>query len=194
MQKKSVLMPFMVFLFVLAINLACAYSYGYGGNDIISRFLNSIDSSTILLGSVFILSFALLHFSLSRAFKGENKGTATVMSLVIALLITWGINKSGLNFEGFFYNLGISGDFLFTIASLLIIGGIIFLIIKLGVGWALTIIGGLLILVSFTELVYQNGLFFILGLIPLIIGIIILVKKNKEKNREKKYLKRWGWR
>jgi hypothetical protein len=127
----------------------------------------------MILGTIFIVSFALIHFASLRSFKdkyGEpNRGTAFVIAFAVSLLITWGINKTGFDFEGLFFDLGISSDLLYTILPLILLAGIIYLFYRLKTK-ALFIFGGLLILVSFTEMVYEKGL--VLG-----IGVFLLLIK-----------------
>jgi len=190
MQKKSFLIFSGIFLVLLLINLTSAYYYGYGYGAL-SDFLNSIDASTMVLVSVFIISFVLLHFSLSHVFKRENKASAGILSFVLSLLITYGINRSGFNFEGFFYNIGISGDFLYSIIPLIILGALIFMGIAWGFGKSLFIMGLFLMISSF--FVYEAGVIAILGIILSIAGAIIWNKwpKKKTPNKEMKEVFPW---
>ena len=84
-----------------------------------SDLLNQIDQATLLLYAVFIISFSLLFFALSRFFK-ESRATAGVISAAIALLLTYAVNKSGLDIQGFVFTLGISQDTLATIIPIII--------------------------------------------------------------------------
>ena len=119
--------------------------YGYYSNFSLSDLLDSIDSSTMILGAMFIISFAFVNFALSRFFKG-NRATAGVVAFVISALIVWGINKSGIDYESFFYDIGLSEGFLYAVLPLVLLAGLIFLIIKVGMGMALMIFGGLITL------------------------------------------------
>ena len=82
---------------IILINFVSAY-YGSYSNFSFSDFLNEVDSETMLLGVVFILSFALLNYSLSKFFKDKNgepnRVIVGVVSFAISLLITWGVNKT----------------------------------------------------------------------------------------------------
>jgi hypothetical protein len=184
MQKKSLLILSGIFSFLLLINLISAYYYGYDYGAL-SNFLDSIDASTMILVSVFIISFVLLHFSLSHVFKRENKASAGILSFVLSLLITYGINRSGFNFEGFFYNIGISGDFLYSILPLILIGLIIFLGVKFSFSLVLILFGILFVITSFTDIFYEKGIIFILGMILFIVGLVWQMKKSKNEKNEK---------
>jgi hypothetical protein len=113
----------------------------------ISDLLNQIDQSTVVLYAVFLVSFAILFFSLNRVFK-DNRSIAGLISAIIAFLLTYFVNKSGLDIQGFFFNLGVSQDLLSTILPLIILGGIVLIIIKLKKS-SLFLFGALLIGLSF---------------------------------------------
>jgi len=122
-------------------------------------------------------SFAFINFALLKVFKdryGEpNKATAGVVSFVIALLITYGINKTGFDIEGLFFDIGISSDLLYTILPLALLAGLIFLGIKFGFRVILIVSGLLLIIVSLTDLIYSKGLTIVIGLGLIGIGIFL---------------------
>lgn len=115
-------------LFLL--NLASAYSYEPYFSDRISfgNILNSIEPSTMILGIIFIVAFALLFFALSRALKGE-KVIAGIISFALSLFIVYGINKSGFDIESLFYKMGITLSVLNIIFPLFIILLVIIFII-----------------------------------------------------------------
>lgn len=163
-----------ILLFLLTglffINFVSAYYYG---SYSFSNMLSSIDESTIMLGSVFIVSFAILSFALSRFFR-ENKTTATVISLVISLLIVWGINRTGFDVEGLFYRIGFSPGVLYTLAPLIIVAGIILMGIKWGWGQSLVLVGLFFIGASF--FVYESATSIIIGVVLLIVGGILWIK------------------
>ena len=96
-MKKSLLI---LVITLCLINLTNAY-YGSYSSFSFSDLLNSIDSSTMLLGAVFVLSFLFANWSLSKFFKG-NRAFAGIAAFVVSLFITWGVNRTGLDFEGFF--------------------------------------------------------------------------------------------
>ena len=119
-----------VLLVLFSISFVSAY-YGsyYGGGFSLSDLLNEIDSETMLLGVTFIVSFALINLSLQRVFK-DNKAVPGVVAFCIALLIAWGINRSGYDIDNLFYSIGFSEDFLFTVLPLLLVGFLIYSVIK----------------------------------------------------------------
>jgi len=173
MQKKGLGILFLSSLFL--INFASAYNGYYGGFSL-SDLLSEIDSSTMILGAILIISFAILNMSLSRVFK-DNKPVAGIVSFVLALLITWGLNKSNFDIEDLLYNIGVPSEFLFALLPLIILGGFIFMFMKWR-GKGLIFIGIFFILSSFV--VYEKGLVVILGILFLIGGIIVLVKWPKK--------------
>lgn len=146
----------------------------------ISDLLNSIDETTLILYAVFIISFTLLFFSLNRVFK-DNRSTSGIISAAIALLITYGVNKSGWDIQGFAFNLGISSDVLATIIPIILIAGIIFAIIKLKKD-SLLVLGGLLIAVSF--FVYEQTLLITVGIILAIIWFFMKFGGKKKGKKD----------
>jgi len=97
MQKKNLVFFITAgILFLSVINLASAYG------DSLGDFLNTIESSTISLLVIFIVCFALLNFSLTKFFKKE-RAIAGIIAFSISLLITYGVNRSDLEFEYQFY-------------------------------------------------------------------------------------------
>ncbi|MCK5043866.1 hypothetical protein KAR52_02605 [Candidatus Pacearchaeota archaeon] len=172
MQKRGLLG---LMVGILLTNFVSAYS--------LSDLLGGIESSTVLLVAVFTISFAILNFALSKFFKdkhGEpNKAIVGVIAFVISFLIAYGINKTGFDIEGLFFNIGISSELLYTIIPIIIIGGLILIIWKFGKK-SLFILGGLLILLSF--FVYEKTLIITLGIILLIIGFGLSLKKKRRIN------------
>jgi len=193
-MKKSLIISSIITLTL--INFVSAY-YGSYSSFSLSNLLNEIDSSTMILGAVFIISFALINFALSKFFKdkhGEpNRVIAGIVSFVISLWMTWEINKRGFDIERLFYNfgynIGFSSDVLSTIIPLLLIAGTIYLFVKLKTN-ALFIIGGLLIAVSFTNLFYEKGITLIIGIILLLIGGYIKTENKGNIMKEVKKLKK----
>jgi len=166
----------LVFVLLVSINFISAAT--------LSDLLNSIDQSTVLYFSVFIISFSLFFFALGKFFK-DNKLIPGVISVALAFLIVYGINQSGLSMENLFFNLGISGDameIIFTIAPFLIAAGIIFVIVKLKKD-SLLVVGGLLIAASF--FIYEKTISIVIGIILIIIRIFIPKGKWENKKNSK---------
>lgn len=161
---------------LFSIGIASAFNGYYGGFSL-SDLLSEIDSSTMVLGATLIISFALLSLALSRVFK-ENKQLTNVISFVLALLITWSVNKTNYNFEDFFYSIGIPTDFLFALLPLIIIGGFIFIGFKLGVGKGIIAFGIVLLLSTFV--VYEKEATIFYGIIFIIVGYMVNKKWPKK--------------
>ena len=96
---------------------------------------------------------------------------------MIALVITYAVNKSGINIEGFFFDIGVSSELLMTIIPVIVLGGVIFTIVKLKQN-SLFVFGGLLIFLSFFT--YEKTVLIVLGIILLIIGFALPRKKGEE--------------
>jgi len=175
-MKKIISLLNIIFL----TKVASAYN-GYGSFSF-SEFLAGIDQSMIIIGAIFIVMFSLLFFSLSRVFKSKDSNPAipAMISFALALLLTYWINKSGLDIEGLFSGIGISAETLNILVPLLAIGLAIILIVKLKAK-ALIIIGLLLIGISLTELIYEKLIPIVVGVVLTIIGILIATKKKKKK-------------
>lgn len=176
MQKRGLLITFISV--ILGIILTSFVSAQFYGGFSLSDILYSVDPSTMILGLVFVVSFAFLNYALSRAFR-DNKAIAGVIAFAISLGLIYWVNLYGLDFEGFFYSVGFSSGILYTITPLLLIGGAIFLVIKLGFGAMLAIVGGFLLLVSFTDLVYEKGFTFIIGIILLGVGGWLWMRRRR---------------
>lgn len=185
MQKRNLFLILILGLFL--ISFTSAY-YGSYNSFSLSSLLDSIDSSTMLLGITFIVSFAFINFSLSKVFKDQegnpNKATAGIVAFAISLLITYGINKTGFDIEGLFYNIGFSEGFLATIIPLILLGGAIYLGIKFSFGMVLIVSGSLFCIVSFTSLIYEKGITLVLGIILLVIGGWLWKRKRHPKEKQ----------
>ncbi len=167
-----------VILGIFSINFVSAQFYGGFG---LSSILNSIDPSTMILGLIFIVAFALLNYSLSRVFR-DNKTIGVIIAFSLSIGIIYAINLTGLDFQGFFYGIGFSSGILYTIIPFLLIGGAIYLVIKFDFGTMLAIVGGFLFLIGLTDLVYEKGFVITIGLILFFIGIWIKRKKKPSIN------------
>ena len=182
MQKKSLLF---LSLGIFLIRFTSAQFYGGSSLD----FGNIFDSSLIMYGGAFVIFFAFINFLLGRSiFKGdESKTTRVVISLVVSLMSVYGLSTGnflsgiGTGYMGNFF----VGDILPTIITIIFIAGIIFFIWKWGFSNVLMILGALSIIVSVTNLAYEENVFFVLGIIFLVIGL--LLKFRKPKWSEKKF-------
>ena len=172
MQKKGLLF---LLLGIFLISFASAQSSLDLGNI--------FDSSLIIYGGTFVIFFAFINFLLGRSiFKGdESKTTRVVISLVISLMSVYGLSTgeflSGFG-TGYIGDIFI-GNFLPTILTIIFIAGIVFFIWKWGFSNVLMILGALSIIISLTNLAYEKNVFFVLGIIFLVIGLLLKFKKPK---------------
>lgn len=153
------------FAFLLSIFLLPLISAQFSISDVFSY----IDAQTIFLFVAFGIFSLLIKAALSRfpSFQGPIAG---IMSLLLSLGITWGINK-GINVNDFFINIGISGD----IVPYLMVASLIILIISLFVfKWKSFLILGLILIaiVLFTEWVYEKTIILSIGILFVLIGLI----------------------
>jgi hypothetical protein len=162
-------------------------SYGFS----FSTFLQNIDFTMLSLAALFVILFAFFYFSLSKIFKSKNKSQDKALSAVVAIalsavVVAW-VARSGFNIADFWNNLGISSDILYILLPLLIIAGLVFMATKLkfGLGGILLIIGLLLIVLTFTNFIYEKGFSFVAGLIFSGIGIWLLARKGEGKDGKK---------
>jgi len=173
-----------VISFILLINLVSAYNGLYYEKYSFSEILSNIDPSFITLGSIFIISFAILFFSLSKIFKTEEQGKAIpgVIAFALSSLITYQINKTGFDFSGF------PREFFSVLLPIILIGAIIFLVVKFKTT-SLFILGAGLILLSFTNLIYAKSIIFVIGIILVGVSLLIWRKRNKKEGKSPKKTK-----
>ena len=186
-MKKKVIV-FAASLFALSLVSA----YGSYGSFSLGEFFDSVDSSTIVLGTLFFIFFALLNFSLSKAFKDKegnpNKSLVTVLSLGISLLLVYWLYKSSYDLQGAAYNLGISQGIIWAFIPWIIIGGVVYLFWKMK-SEALLIIGLILILIAVIgDFVYEEGMLTTIGIILILLWIGLKVYegwklRDKHKRR-----------
>lgn len=150
-----------------------------------SSLLFNIDESLIVLGAIFLISFAIINFALSKFFK-ENRAASGTISFAVSLLIIWGINKTGLDYGSFFYNIFffVPTGFLETLWPLLLLAVWIFLIVKhrflKGTGILLLGVGVLLTVLSLTGIIDERGTASAIGIFLAILGVILWgVSKKK---------------
>jgi hypothetical protein len=138
----------------------------------LSNLLDSISESNLIILLVFIISFALIFFSLSRMFK-QNIAIAAVISFASSFGITYWVNKSGFDLSGWVYDMGISTDVLYILIPILALALAIFLIVKLGKD-SLFIFGGFLLASSL--FVYEKAIVIALGIILILFRLFM--RKN----------------
>ncbi len=179
MQKKEFL--FLVFGIFLISFASAQSSLNLG---------NIFDPSLIIYGGTFVIFFAFINFLLGKSvFKGdEAKTTRVIISLVVSLMSVYGLSTgdflSGVG-TGYVGDLFV-GDILPTILTIIFIAGIVFFIWKWGFSNVLMILGALSIIISLTNLAYEKNVFFVLGIILLVIGLLLKFRKPRVGG--------WNWR
>lgn len=178
MEKKGLIIPV---LFLFFINFVSAQFYG-GFTD----FLYNIDPNAMTLGVLFIVLFAILFFSLSRIFKDKygypNKTIATIVALALSVLCVYWVNRTGFDIPGLFYSIGISEEILYIIAPLVVLAGLIFIFTRFKTkrfGKTLLILGGLLLVLSFTDLVYEKGFLVIVSIAMIVVGLVLVLRRPR---------------
>jgi len=157
--------------FIFAINLASAFELG--------DLLGSIEQSLVILIALFLITFSLAFFSLSKVFK-DNRAMAGVIAGILAFIVVYGVNKMGVDVGGFFGNLGISESAISLALFVIITAGIVYMFVKLKKD-TLLILGALLIGLSF--FVYAKVLLIVVGAI--LIAVRFFIPKEKW-NRSRK--------
>ena len=158
----------MPIIFIFLIPLVSAQS--------ISDVFSFIDAQTVFLLIAFGVFGLLLKVILDR-FPAFHGTTAGIISVLLSLGMTWGINK-WINVNDLFSNLGLSNDLVVYLPIALLILFIISLFIF---KWkALFISGLLLILISFTDLVAEKETMLITGIVFVIISLIWWWKRRKK--------------
>lgn len=186
MQKKSKVVLALILGIISISFVSAAY---YGGRFSFSDVFDLIEPTSMFLMAMFIITFIILFFALSRFFKDRRTGKPNIaiaagIALTAATLITYWVNKSNFNLQQIFYNIGynigIPREVLYVIIPLIVIAALILLIVKFKAK-SLLIIGGLLIVLSF--FIYEKTATLIAGIILFIIGIFISLKKKKGYRR-----------
>jgi len=178
-MKKGVLV--IASSLLLAGLTSAAYGYSTYNSFSLSDFLNTIDSTTMFLGVLFIVCFAFTNFALSKFFKDKegnpNKAIAGVVGLAVSLLIVYWVNRSGFQFDYYFYEIGFSESLITTIASIAF--PILFVFIGVKYGWGASLmITGLLIIVT-GALSYEAYAAWIIGAILFFIGLWLWSLRRK---------------
>ncbi len=183
MQKKSLLF---LILGIFLISFASAQIYGNSFAGLGSIFDYS---SFIMYGGAFVIFFTFINFLLGRSvFKGdEAKTTRAIISFAISAMSVYGLSTGnflsgfGTGYVGSFF----VGDILPTIITIIFIAGIVFFIWKWGFSNVLMVLGVLSILLSLTPLVYEQSVFFVLGIILLVIGLLLKFREWRNKRKWK---------
>jgi len=149
----------------------------------IRDLLGNIDPNTMVLGLLFIILLVLINFSLMKFFKKE-KTTPTIISLCVSLLAVYGISRTNFDLTGLIYGIGISEETLYLIVPLLILIFLALLFWKVGLSRTFICLGIILIILSFTPLIYEKSTVLIIGGILVVLGSLIWLFKNR-RNKKK---------
>lgn len=184
MKKK---LAFVLSLMLFLTGMVSAMYGGYGSISL-GNLLYSIDESTLVLGVIFLMSFALVFFSTLGFFR-ENKAVTSAVSFGVSLLIIWGINRSGFGYMNIFNDVFffLPQGFLETFWPLIILGIGIVSVVKLGfmkgIGALLFGVGLVLVFMIFTGIIYDSALSANMGIFLAIAGAVVffLGKKKREE-------------
>ena len=188
MQKRGLFISILLFLGITFINFVSAQFYG---GSSVSDILYFANPSTIIPGALFIIIFYFSNLSISRITRGRGGAGGTIAALAISVLAVYGINRMGFDFDGFFFNLGFSESLLYTIIPLVLLLGLIYFIWVFKISKTFLVLGTLLIIVSFTDLIYEKGIVLIIGIVLMIIGFYFSGDK-KLKKLKKRYIDTYG--
>lgn len=151
----------------------------------LSEVLAQIDQDVVLLVVVFMVIFCFVFFSLKKTLFKDDETISGIVAVMLALMGTYGINKSSITkygLGGILEGIGFSSSSLALIIFVFVVAGMIYLIVKFA-RESLLIIGGLLLLLGF--LAYEKALFMFTGAILIAIRLFVFTGKNKDKWKPK---------
>jgi hypothetical protein len=146
----------------------------------ITDMLYSINPNDMILGLLFIIFFVFINFALTRIVFKKEKTSASIIALCVSLLAVYGINRTNFDVTGIVYSIGITEEMIYTIVPFIILAGLIFLIWKVKLCRTLIIAGIALIVASF--FVYEQTWVLIAGIILLILGLILCLRRKNKQN------------
>lgn len=140
-------------------------AFGFSPADLFA----SIDSQTIFILVAFFVFLGLISIILKRfpAFE-NNAGASGIISIVLSLGITWFLNTS-FRIENIFGSIGLGNIDLFPYLVVFFLAIFIFLIYKFKNRTFLAL-GAVFVILPFTGILYESGIFLVLGVLFLIIG------------------------
>ncbi|MDO8622772.1 MAG: hypothetical protein Q7R52_00845 [archaeon] len=171
-MKNKVIFSTAILTALFSLNLVSAQSFS------LSDFFYNIDPSTMILGVVFLISFALINFSLKRIFK-DNAAVPAIVALCISLLIVYGLNLSGFDYENWIYGLGISEDLVYTIS--LVVLPIVGIYVLWNYGWGYLLLGFGTLFGILSYFAYEKTLLIVTSAAFIIIGVILIIKRRLKK-------------
>jgi len=145
--------------------------------------LYRIGPSNVFLILVFLITFIVLHYSLIRVFN-KQPASGSILAILLAFGITYGIWWNGFNIQGFLQDLGITSDTLYFAAPILVLIKMIIIAWLFGISTLFIILGGLLMVLSYWA--YEKTIVFIIGSVIMMIGLFALNRKLKKRKNNKK--------
>lgn len=154
----------------------------------LSELLGNVDSSTMILGALFIIFFAFLHFTLSRFFRDRvtrepNKPVSGIIAFAVSALIVYGLSKYDFGIEDFLFDIGIGSEILEWAVPIILLLGAIFMIWKIGIPGFLTIFGAFFILAGFMGWVYETDMLMAIGAGMFLVGVIWWYIRRRARSR-----------
>jgi hypothetical protein len=149
-------------------------AYSYNSVSIVD-FFETLGEENIALAAIFLISFALLFTIFGRTgFFKENNAAAAVISLSIALLISYGLYKQGIDFniDEIIFSLGIPDLVIDLLIFFGVIGLFLFMLIKFKT-YTLLILGGILFALSIFGIINDGGTLLVVGLVMVVAWAII---------------------
>jgi len=162
----------------------------------LADFLYNIDASTMVLGTFFAIMFGVLMFALNRTIFKENRGLSTIIAFCVALLATWGINRSNYNLSGLFTSVGIPENLLYIITPILLLIILIFGSIKkdkttqrksFSFARFIELLGFMMILLGMSPIIYQKAFYIIGGAVLLALGLYFGYRSKKKDRLNPNY-------
>jgi len=165
---------------ILLINFVSAFSFG--------EFFDSFGQENFTLFMIFIISLILIHFSLSKVFSrksigGSDRKTPALISLFLALGVTYAFYKTGwseaLDFSDLFFSLGVPEDLISMIIGIVFILGAIILIYKFGCTKLFLTLGILTIIGTFISGIPDIFIPLVIGTVLIFLGLLCWFFKRK---------------
>ena len=141
-----------------------------------TEIFDAVGAENIFLILLFLISFAIIQFPLSRVFN-KSPQLGSIVAFLVALGITAGIYFSGLDIEGYIFDLGFDMDLIIPIASLLILVGLGYLLWKVGLGSTLMVLG--LVVTGISFFAYEKTITLIVGIVLFVIGLFFWWRRKK---------------
>ncbi len=174
---------FSLFLIILSMGLVKAYTYSFSPRGMFT----GMDSSVLTLGLFFIILFGFIYYVLNKFFK-DNKTISALISFAMSFLSVYYLNRY-FSLEEALQSIGISGDVLMIVIPFLILTALFWLSFpkvkgknhrKFKPARFFFLIGALFLIASNTDLIYEKFTAAIIGIIAIVIGMVIILKKKKK--------------